>query len=244
MIWFEFKGRRSTEFGILEALPFGLRAEKTTSIIEIPGSTPVFYEDGGFKNIKLTLTLGLKDISWENLDAVAAWLNGEGKLKFSNDPNRYYKAVCNGSYVGKRIINRLGKIPITFDILPFRYQDNDGPITLTIETQGDNHVVDMSPVVMDQSAVDYLPVFKLYGSGGELGIYNFATSISLKARDYEQYVVFDAMNGIVYDRYRNVIINETTNNVSRFILKPGGNRILVDAGVEQIDILSYTGRWY
>ena len=243
MIWFEFNGHRSSEYGILESLPLNLRAEKTTSIVEIPGSVPVFYEDGGFKNMKLTLNLGLTDISWENLDNIAAWLNGEGKLVFSNDPDRYYKAVCNGSYVGKRILNTMGKIPISFDILPYRYHDDTETIELPIEEVGSDHVVDMSGVIMDQTAIDYLPVFKLYGSG-ELGIYSFATGISLKARNIEDYCIIDVPRGIIYDRYNSTIINETTSNVSKFILKPTGQRVLVDADVEQIELITNTARWY
>ena len=109
MIWFSFKGVRSDEYGLLERLPLDVRAERITSYVEIPGGMPVAYETTGYKSQIITLNLGIKDVSPENLDAIDAWLFGEGELVFSNDPNRYYLAVCNKALTGSRIIKELGK---------------------------------------------------------------------------------------------------------------------------------------
>ena len=242
MIWFKFKGHKSSEYGYLESLPLDLRAEKTTSIVEVPGNVPVVFETGGFKSQKLNLSLGLNDISSENLDNIAAWLDGEGKLVFSNDPDRYFKAVCNGSYLGKRIINRLGKIPISFDVLPYRYQDDDTLIELEIVEIGEEHGVDTSVLEFDQTALDIMPVIKLYGNG-ELGIYNYQTGVSIKARNIVDYCIIDVPMGTIYDKDYNIVLNETSGAVSRFTFDPDYINLRVDDTVTGIELLSTTARW-
>lgn len=244
MSWFEWKGRRSSEFGILEALPLIIRPEKTTSIVELPNGGPIIFETDGWKASKVTLNLGLNDITVGNLDDLAAWLRGEDKLTFSNDPDRYYRAVCNGSYIGQNIINRLGKIPISFDILPFKYKDmNTGTIELPIVEQADhNYHLDFSAVDIPESCMDTMPVFKIYGTG-ELGIFNFAHYTSIKAYDITDYFILDVQKGAMYDSSGNVILNETSKNVSKFVCLPEYNNFRVDATVTKVELLSNIARW-
>lgn len=243
MSWFEWKGIRSSEFGILEALPLIIRPERTTSIVELPNGGPIVFETDGYKASKITLNLGLNDISNSNLDDLAAWLRGEDRLIFSNDPDRYYRAVCNGSYVGQNIINRLGKIPISFDVLPFKYRDYTETIELPIfEDAGGNYHLDFSEVEIPETCMDTMPVFKIYGTG-ELGIFNFGTYISIKAYDITDYFILDVPKGVMYDSSGNVIMNETSKNVSKFVCLPNYNNFRVDAAVTKVELLYNTARW-
>ena len=242
--WFKWRGINSGEYGYLESLPLDIRAERTTSIVELPNGGPIVFETDGYKASKITLNLGLSDISNENLDDIAAWLRGEDKLFFSNDPDRYYRAVCNGSYIGKNIINRLGKIPISFDILPFKYQDQDiETIELPIVEQADhNYHLDFSTVDIPESCMDTMPVFKIYGTG-ELGIFNFAHYTSIKAYDVTDYFILDVQKGAMYDSSGNVILNDTSSNVSKFVCLPDYNNFRVDATVTKVELLANTVRW-
>lgn len=243
MSWFKWKGIRSSEFGILEALPLIIRPERTTSIVELPNGGPIVFETDGYKASKITLNLGLNDISSENLDNLAAWLRGEDKLVFSNDPDRYYRAVCNGSYVGQNIINRLGKIPISFDVLPFKYQDYTETIDLPIEEHADeNHYLNFDSVEIPETCMDTMPVFKLYGNG-ELGIFNFAHHTSIKAYDVTDYFILDVPKGVMYDNSGNIIMNETSKNVSKFVCLPDDNYFQVDDTVTKVELLYNTARW-
>jgi len=243
--WFEWKGIRSSEYGYLESLPLDIRAERTTSIVELPNGGPIVFETDGYKANKITLNLGLSDISNENLDDIAAWLRGEDKLVFSNDPDRYYKAICNGSYIGKNIINRLGKIPISFDVLPFKYQEQlTELIELPIyEDAGGNYHLVLEDVEIPEICRDTQPVFKIYGTG-ELGIYNFANDISIKAYDITDYFILDVQKGAMYDSSGNIILNETSGKAGRFVLLPDYNNIRVDSTVTKVELLSNIARWY
>lgn len=243
MSWFEWKGKRSSEYGILEALPLIIRPERTTSIVELPNGGPIVFETDGYKASKITLNLGLNDISSENLDNLAAWLRGEDRLIFSNDPDRYYRAVCNGSYVGQNIINRLGKIPISFDVLPFKYQDYTETIDLPIvEVAGGEHHLDFSSVEIPETCMDTMPVFKIYGNG-ELGIFNFAHYTSIKAYDVTDYFILDVPRGAMYDNSGNVIMNETSKDISKFVCLPVFNNFRVDNTVTKVELLQNTARW-
>lgn len=244
MSWFEWKGIRSDELGILEALPLIIRSERTTSIVELPNGGPIVFETDGYKASKITLNLGLSDTSNSNLDNIAAWLHGEGKLVFSNDPDRYYKAVCNGSYVGKNIINRLGKIPISFDVLPFKYYDYTETIELPItEDEDHNKHLDISDVEIPANCRDTLPVFKIYGTG-ELGIFNFANYLNIKAYDITDYFIVDVPKGVMYDSSGNIIMNNTSKNIKKFVFAPEGNYFRVDDNVTKVELLMNTARWY
>ena len=246
MSWFEWKGIKSSEFGILEALPLIIRPEKTTSIVELPNGGPIVFETDGFKASKITLTLGLKDIRTTNLDDIAAWLQGEGKLSFSNDPDRYYTAVCNGSYIGQNIINRFGKIPISFDVLPFKYQDFTETIELPIYYDaGGNKQLDIDAVTIPESCKDTLPVFKVYGNG-DLSIFNFGTYIVIRAYDVVDYFIIDVPKGVMYDSSGNVIMNDTSANLKKFVILPGyhANNFRIDDTVTKVELLQNTARWY
>lgn len=241
--WFKWKGVESSEYGYLESLPLDIRAERTTSIVELPNGGPIVFETDGYKANKITLNLGLSDISNQNLDDIAAWLRGEDKLVFSNDPDRYYRAVCNGSYIGKNIINRLGKIPISFDVLPFKYQEQlTETIELPIEETGGYYHLNLDDVEIPETCMDTQPVFKIYGTG-ELGIFNFAHYTSIKAYDVTDYFILDVQKGAMYDSTGNVILNDTSNNVSKFVCLPDYNNFRVDSTVTKVELLSNIARW-
>ena len=106
-------------FCILEKLPLDLKSEKVTQIIDMPTGEPIAYEPGGYKQQPLTLNIGIKDISPEHLININNWLSGYGRLIFSNDPDKHYLAVANNAMTGNRLIERFGKIPVQFTVMPF-----------------------------------------------------------------------------------------------------------------------------
>lgn len=215
MIWFSFKGVRSSNFGILEKLPLDARAEKITSYVETPDGMPIPYETNGFKTLIITVNLGISDVSPANLDAIDAWLIGEGELVFSNDPNRYYLAVCNKSLVGSRIIKELGKLQIQFTILPFKRSVRTWE---TIELSEPENNVSQGWIELSESMYYAEPVIKVYGNG-DISIRRFLPGRSVVARNITDYVIFDVEKNSVYDKDGNIIENETTSGLSAFRLE-------------------------
>lgn len=214
MIWFSFKGVRSDEYGLLERLPLDVRAERITSYVEIPGGMPVAYETTGYKSQIITLNLGIKDVSPENLDAIDAWLFGEGELVFSNDPNRYYLAVCNKALTGSRIIKELGKLQIQFIVLPYKRSKR---VWESIELTETEENVSQGWIELSESIAFAVPVIKVYGSG-DISIRRFLPDSAVVARNVTDYVIFDVEKNTVYDKDGNVIENETTSGLAAFKL--------------------------
>lgn len=214
MIWFSFKGVRSDEYGLLERLPLDARAERITSYVEIPGGMPVAYETTGYKSQIITLNLGIKDVSPENLDAIDAWLFGEGELVFSNDPDRYYLAVCNKALTGLRIIKELGKLQIQFIVLPYKRSKR---VWESIELTETEENVSQGWIELSESIDFAVPVIKVYGSG-DISIRRFLPDSAVIARNVTDYVIFDVEKNAVYDKDGNVIENETTSGLAAFRL--------------------------
>ena len=214
MIWFSFKGVRSDEYGLLERLPLDVRAERITSYVEIPGGMPVAYETTGYKSQIITLNLGIKDVSPENLDAIDAWLFGEGELVFSNDPDRYYLAVCNKALTGSRIIKELGKLQIQFIVLPYKRSKR---VWESIELTETEENVCQGWIELSESIDFAVPVIKVYGSG-DISIRRFLPDSAVVARNVTDYVIFDVEKNAVYDKDGNVIENETTSGLAAFRL--------------------------
>ena len=90
--------------------------------------------------------------------------------------------------------------------------------------------------------MDTMPVFKIYGNG-ELGIFNFAHYTSIKAYDITDYFILDVPKGAMYDSSGNVIMNETSKDVSKFVCLPDFNNFRVDNTVTKVELLQNTARW-
>src|SRR5574344_51054 len=89
---FTFKGVSSTEFNNLfvVSLPPITKPELKVEEIEIEGRDGVQYTDLGYTAYEKTfniICLGTVDI-----EAIKNWLNGEGRLIFSNENDKYYNA--------------------------------------------------------------------------------------------------------------------------------------------------------
>ena len=90
----------------------------------MPTGEPIIYQPGGYRQQSLTLNIGIKDIAPEHLSRINNWLSGVGELIFSNEPDKHYVAVANNAMSGNRLIERFGKIPVQFTVMPFK-REND-----------------------------------------------------------------------------------------------------------------------
>lgn len=216
MSYFIFKGVNSNQYGILESLPLDIRAERTTSVINMPNGMPVIYESKAYKTQNVALNLGLKDNSPNNIRAINSWLTGRGQLILSNEPDKYYDAICNGAIQGTRMIRNMGTIPISFTVMPFRYSVSNDWQELTIDGSWASSI--NNPCTMSVQ-----PTFKIYANG----TVNFtvAGKGTIEVRNVSQYCIVDIPKRRVYDKDGNVILNETIGNILNIELEPGDNTI-------------------
>lgn len=209
MSYFVFKGINSKEHVTLERIPLTTRPERVTQIIDIPGGEPVIYQSDGYRTVPVTLQLGIKDTSAEHMDYLNNWLSGAGEIIFSNDLERYQTAVCNGNLTGNRLARTLGKMPVSFTLLPFKYSISNEweeiSLSPTPENDGKQAWIPYSGTMFGK------PIIKLYGTG-ELDL-QFGV-VGIKIRNVRDYCIIDVPQRRVYDKNGNVILNETIGNVT------------------------------
>ena len=102
----------------------------------MPCGEPIIYEPGGYRQQMITLNIGIKDITPEHLSNINNWLSGSGKLIFSNDPDKHYLAIANNAMTGNRLIERFGKIPVQFLLMPFKRENESDWVEIPLS----NHV--------------------------------------------------------------------------------------------------------
>lgn len=131
---FSFKGISSTSFNIIvNSLPSiskpAMRVEET----EIDGVDGTIFEDLGYesydKKIKITITEN-------NIDKLISWLNGEGNLVLSNEPDKYYKAKVISKIDFERLI-KYEPVEVTFRVQPFKYKNELKEFNIAKETSID-----------------------------------------------------------------------------------------------------------
>lgn len=242
--YFTFKGVDSTEFGIMEMDPLCIKHEQKTDFLYMPTQGVSVMQTGTYKSKVITVTLGLTDISPENILRLNQWLIGQGPLTFSRDPKRYYMASCNGAITGQRLLS-LGKIPVQFNVMPFKYNITDEyqKATVTATTLTHNATVDY------EGTVNGLPKLKIYvDDPGDIWIrcYNTETgytSDNIEITNITDFVVIDVQARKVYDENNNVILNRTFGDITTLQLLPGENNFVMTTNVNDLRVKHNT-RWY
>ena len=120
--WFEFKGVKSSEMGVL------LRQMPTRSLPalnytrkQVAGRDgSILTGDGACKDISVRIECSVPDA--EKLPAVLAWLSGSGALRFSDEPTLAYDASVEKEYSRSSILSRCEgqRFTVTWTCAPIR----------------------------------------------------------------------------------------------------------------------------
>lgn len=223
--WFEWNGRRCTEYGIhvTEQPPITLPAERTT-FTNVPGrsgSLTTLEGDDVYDDLLLTADCFIADPS--RIPAIAAWLKGSGTVTFANRQGGFYHAQIVNQIPFEKILrgNPHRAFAINFRCKPFWYQAGVEPITLT--TSG--------TFITNPGIVFSEPVITVYGSGEvtlmvgmtitELEI---TGSITLDTPLMEAYTGSTSMNNRMSGDFPTLLPGQNsvswTGNVSRVVVQP------------------------
>ncbi len=236
---FTFKEINSDEFGIVEILPLCLKHEERTDFINFVSGSPLVRETTALRSKVITVTLGLKDTSPENIDKINSWLIGTGKLIFSHDPDRYYIATCNNALTGQRVLS-LGKLPIQFNVMPYKYDNNESnefeSVRLVEATVSQGATIQYEGNAPSESA------FKITGTG-DIQIYSVQSGDYVEIHGLTGYCVIDLKKRKVTDENDNLILDHTYGNIFDLKLVPGQNIFLISGDVTALAVKKRT-RWY
>lgn len=226
---FTFKGKESSEFGSVEILPLCLKHEQKTDFINFISGSPYVMETSVFRSKVITITIGLKDTSPENIDKINSWLIGTGKLIFSHDPNRYYIATCNNALTGTRVIT-LGKLTVQFNVMPFKYDNRESENFESVSISGNTAEISYAGNYPAET------VYKIYGDG--------TIQINdVEIHDVTDFCIIDIKAKKVYGNTNNVILDHTYGNIFDLQLMPGINQFTFSSNVTALEIKKNT-RWY
>jgi len=218
--YFIFKGINSNTMNVVVGkLPDIEKAEANIEKIPIKGRSGFLtYTDGTYqgtvKPIECTLDNG-------SVEAIAAWLEGNGDLILSTEPNRVYDSTIINKIPFSKVLDTWQDFLVQFECQPFKKATTNGVIT--INASGGT-VTSPGTGMAD-------PIFKVFGSGTVIVTIN-GTAVQLNG--LTDYLTIDSYAG---ECYHLITEPRNTSMIGDFPqLQPGVNTITWTGTVTKIEI--------
>ena len=215
-VWFEFAGARNTDKGVrLLSLPVRYHPAERGKLVEVPGRDGYLWAaDGAFNNVLTRVQCQTTDDA--DMAVVDAWLRGAGELRFSDDPERFYRARVTKEFSRSAAMNRFVNqtFTVTFDCQPFLYHREVEDIPLT-----------SSPAtIANPGTYKSAPCLTIEGTGD--AVLTIGTQI-LEVTDLAGGVIVDAELCECFDLTETALRNDrvTLMDDSFPVLHPGANII-------------------
>lgn len=184
--WFEFKGVKSSDMGVLlRQMPTRTLAARNYTRTRVAGRDgSIALGDGCYGDVSVKIECSVPDAS--KLGAVLAWLSGSGALRFSDEPNLTYDASVEKEYSRASILNRCEgqRFTVTWTCAPIR-RLCPAAADITITTSGTGFTA--------LGTYFALPKLAIYGSGA------FSVTISGGGHSSSMFFTGVPSDGIVVD---------------------------------------------
>ena len=270
MGWFKWKGVQMPNFLMMERTPAPVRAERVTSIMDMPNNVPIIYQSKGYKTVNISVVLGFRPHKWDKsfmdvyatdkyteadyqlmdfnelanvqYDAVYNWLQGAGTLTFSTDPDKYYQAVCNVQIIPDRLSRKLNKFNVQFTCMPFRYSLINEPTEIPLS--GLNEQSNIGTIYYEGTEPSE-PTIKVYCNGTQtiaMDFGNVGSSTFVKLLSVTDSATIDVPTRRVYDANGNVILNTVEGDITALRLVNPTTRIVIDKTCTKVEVMNNT-RW-
>lgn len=231
-VWFEFAGARNTDKGVrLLSLPVRYHPAERGKLVEVPGRDGYLWAaDGAFDNVLTRVQCQTMDEA--DMAVVDAWLRGAGELRFSDDPERFYRARVTKEFSRSAAMNRFVNqaFTVTFDCQPFLYHREAEDVALTA-----------SPATVSNPGTHKsAPRIKVEGTGNV--VLTIGTQI-VEVENLEDGIIIDSELGDCFNLTETALLNHKVTLMDDEFptLAPGANIISwTGAGVTGISI---TPRW-
>lgn len=132
------------------------------------------------------------------------------------------------------MIKSMGKIPVQFTVMPYRYAVNNEWQTLEISGQWTSNIFNECPNTV-------LPVLKIWSDAGFVD-FNYPPAGTIRINNVDEYVIVDVPKRRVYDKNGNIILNHTTGNILKLELQPENNLMYWHDGTKKVEYL-LNKRW-
>ena len=234
-VWFEFAGARNTDKGVrLLSLPVRYHPAERGKLVEVPGRDGYLWAaDGAFDNVLTRVQCQTADDA--DMAVVSAWLRGAGELRFSDDPDRFYRARVTKEFSQSAAMNRFVNqaFTVTFDCQPFLYH---------VEAEdGDDAEITTSPhTLTNPGTYESAPRIKITGTG--TAVLTIGTQI-VEVDDLGGGIIIDSELGECFDLTETQLKNSVVTLMDDDFptLAPGANIISwTGTGVTKVTV---TPRW-
>lgn len=201
---------------------------KETVIDGVDGS---IIEELGYESYDKTITVGLK--IGADVDEIIEYFTGNGKIVFSNEPNKYYIASITKGIDYQRLL-RFRKANITLRVQPFKYDYEEIEMRYT-------NVIEQRISITNDGNYTAKPIITIVGEGTIVLSVNDIVICDYTFPDGENTVILDSQQQDAYlDSVKNLRNREMGGEFP--LLKKGLNVISWSGTVESLRIKNYS-RW-
>lgn len=209
------------------------KPQQRTQVEVIDGRDGDIVTPLGFAAYDKTVKIGL---TYDyNIDDIIDFFNTEGKVVFSNEPDKYYRFAIYEQIDFERLI-RFKTAEITFHVQPFKYSDSEAEKTYNISGSPSEIQVRNSGNIYSK------PTITIIGSGVVTVSLNGSQLLSIELGDTSQTIIINSeqMNAYGVD---NTLLNRlVTGNYDNIKFKVGVNTISISGNVSTVKVDNYS-RW-
>lgn len=220
-VYFVFKNISSEDYLGITKLPSILKAEKDINFIEIEGRDGVLTQDlGSYRSVVKTVECTIKDLT--QIDFICSWLDGNGEVIFSNEPNKKYKATIKNQIEFTQLVSTYDyhKFIIQFDCQPHGYSIDDSIITLT-----------SAGTIYNSGSANSKPIVKVFGTGA------ITLAINGNIINLTNVIEYVTINSDLVDCYKDTLLKNNDMNGDFPILVTGNNTISWTGTVTKVEII-------
>ena len=168
-----------------------------------------------------------------NVDDVIEYFNSEGKVIFSNEPDKYYNYTILNQIDFEKLI-RFKKAKITLHVQPFKYStvENTRTFNFTEESQ--------SITVRNNGNIYSKPIITIFGDGT---INLSLNDVEVLTIDLNGSMVLDTQTQNAYDPDTKDFLNRSViGDLKNLYLKVGANTLSWVGDISKVEI-DYCSRW-
>lgn len=226
---------RSIQGLLISELPPISKPKQRTRVETIDGRDGDIVTPLGFSAYKKKVKIGL---TYDyDIDDIIEYFNSEGKVVFSNEPEKYYKYTIYDQIDFERLI-RFKTADINFHVQPFKFSDIESAITVNLDPTKSAG----SFTIRNNGNYYSRPKLTIRGSG-DIFLYINQVQILKISLNTDQSIVIDAETMNATSLSGATLLNRlVSGNYDNIKLKVGSNTISYTGTVASIKIDNYS-RW-
>ena len=209
---------------MISSMPDIVKPKRRENEITIPGRNGALHIDEGcYEGYNLSVECGKRGT--ENLKDIVGWLDGNGDLILSTEPDKVYRARISNVISSSDVIYLYNSFLVQFNVFPFKYS------TSAVNSYADNFTLTSPCVVFNKGSVYAEPIIRIYGTGNII--------LTINSMDYgilgvEEYIIIDSEMMEVYKGNINYNNKFSAMEFPRF--EVGENSISWTGNVTKIEI--------